>query len=397
MFARNKFIFITGLTSLLMLLFTACTPVLTGVVTQSPDAIYTQAASTIAAQLTLEAAETIVAQQTLQALQPTSTPTATATLEPTATSTATQVPPTATNVPPTNTPPPPTITPVPCNRAQFVGDVTVPDGTTFEPLAYFTKTWRFRNVGACTWNTSYSLVFVSGSQMGGASEVGLTSQVKPGEVVDISVVLRAPEKTGKYEGFWQLRDNNRVLFGLGSDGSKSFWVKIEVIAKKQVVYSMVDNYCSATWSSNSGVLPCPGSNTSINTGYVLKVDQVVLENGVTDDESGLYVRPDESSTGFISGKYPALVIKTGDHFRSVIGCGSASMACDVTFEVLYSADGGAFQSLGTWREKNEGKFVKLDLDLSFLNGKSVSFVLRVLNNGNATDDTSSWLAPRIVR
>jgi len=391
MFTGKKFFIVSSILFAGALLLLGCAP---SVPTQDPSVLYTQAASTISAQMTMDAVQTIIVQQTQVASVPTATETPTATQ---VLPTNTLVPPTNTPVPPTNTPAPPTPTPVPCNRAQFVYDVTVPDGTKFNTLEYFTKTWRLKNTGSCSWNSDYDLVFVSGERMGGSAEVGLTSQVRPGELVDLSIILRAPERAGVYQGFWQLRDNNGVLFGLGSDGSKAFWVMIEVVAHRQVVYDMVDNYCSATWSSNSGVLPCPGSNTSVDTGYVIKADKLQLENGVVDDEAGLYTRPDSSAVGFISGRYPAFLVQNGDRFRSVIGCGYSSMACDVIFEVLYSADGGSFQSLGSWHEKNEGQFVKLDVDLSALRGKSVIFVLKVSNNGNATDDTASWLAPRIVR
>ncbi|PIU90073.1 MAG: hypothetical protein COS63_04110, partial [Anaerolineae bacterium CG06_land_8_20_14_3_00_57_67] len=50
-----------------------------------------------------------------------------------------------------------------CDWAQFVADITVPDGASFAPGAAFTKTWRLKNIGTCTWTTSYALVFVSGS------------------------------------------------------------------------------------------------------------------------------------------------------------------------------------------------------------------------------------------
>ena len=54
-----------------------------------------------------------------------------------------------------------------CDWAQFVADVTVPDGTTFAANQTFTKTWRLKNIGFCTWTTSYALVFDSGNSMGG--------------------------------------------------------------------------------------------------------------------------------------------------------------------------------------------------------------------------------------
>ncbi|HET6846235.1 MAG TPA: NBR1-Ig-like domain-containing protein, partial [Anaerolineales bacterium] len=60
-----------------------------------------------------------------------------------------------------------------CNAAAFVRDVSIPDGTTVQPGADFTKTWRLSNVGTCTWTTAYALVFVTGDRMHGAQSVGL--------------------------------------------------------------------------------------------------------------------------------------------------------------------------------------------------------------------------------
>lgn len=45
-----------------------------------------------------------------------------------------------------------------CDWAQFITDVTVPDGTKYEPGETFEKTWRLKNIGTCTWTISYSLV-----------------------------------------------------------------------------------------------------------------------------------------------------------------------------------------------------------------------------------------------
>ena len=38
-----------------------------------------------------------------------------------------------------------------CDQAQFVSDLTAPDGSSFAPGAAFTKTWRLMNIGTCTW------------------------------------------------------------------------------------------------------------------------------------------------------------------------------------------------------------------------------------------------------
>jgi len=111
-------------------------------------------------------------------------------------------------------------------RAQFITDVTVPDGTMFVPGSPFTKTWRLRNVGDCTWDRGYSLVFIGGVQMSGASPQPLLQTTAPGEEVDISIGLIAPSSEGEYRGEWMLQDPQGRIFGIGADGRAAFWVEI---------------------------------------------------------------------------------------------------------------------------------------------------------------------------
>jgi len=112
-----------------------------------------------------------------------------------------------TRVPPTN--PPPTQS---CDIAQFVDDVSIPDGTVLAPNETFTKTWRLKNTGTCTWTTSYAIVFSSGDSMGGPATQTLTGNVTPGQSVDISVNLKAPGTPGSYRGYWKLRNGAGALF-----------------------------------------------------------------------------------------------------------------------------------------------------------------------------------------
>jgi hypothetical protein len=64
-----------------------------------------------------------------------------------------------------------------------VDDVTVPDGSTFAPGSSFTKIWRLKNAGTCTWKTTYRLILVSGDAMGGRNLMYLPSEVAPGETM----------------------------------------------------------------------------------------------------------------------------------------------------------------------------------------------------------------------
>lgn len=147
-----------------------------------------------------------------------------------------------------------------CDRAQFIADVTVPDGTNVLPGLNFAKTWRLKNIGSCTWTTSYALVFASGDALGGTS-VNLPGNVPPGQTVDVSVSLTAPNAAGHYIGFWQFRNSSGVLFGIGASGEKPWWVDINVLSASTfgAAYDFASNYCSATWYSLQGNLPCPGA------------------------------------------------------------------------------------------------------------------------------------------
>ncbi len=291
---------------------------------------------------------------------------------------------------------PPTPAPL-CDVGAFVADVTVPDGTKFNPNTPFTKTWRLKNAGTCTWTTSYAAVFDSGAQMGASSPVNLTQSVLPGNMVDISIIMTAPATNGSYQGNWKLRNASGVIFGLGSTATKTFYVTIEVgNTNPATVYNFVDNYCSAQWSSGAGVLPCPGT-TSDSNGFVVKQTDPNLETGAVENEAALYTHPQWVDNSYISGRYPAYNIKAGDRFRGVIGCLYNGSACNVQFQLNYVADGGSEQTLASWNQTYDGSIEKLDVDLSSLAGKSVIFILRVNANGPSNQDWAFWLQPRIVR
>jgi hypothetical protein len=142
--------------------------------------------------------------------------------------TATPLPPTATPVQPTNTPPPTATAVSYCDWVTFVKDVSIPDGTKLSAGDTFTKTWRLTNRGTCTWTPDYMLVFVSGDAMGGTTSVRLPGYVSPGQSLDVSVTLTAPNRRGPHVGYWMLRNTSGLLFGFGESANKAFYVDIHV-------------------------------------------------------------------------------------------------------------------------------------------------------------------------
>ena len=128
--------------------------------------------------------------------------------------------------------PEPTVEPWPTptctDEATFIKDVTIPDGTRLEAGESFSKTWRIRNSGSCTWSEGYSLIFISGYSLGGLTNVPLKGDVQSGDVVDLTVNLQSPVSNGSYKGFWMLRNSNGELFGVGDYANSPLWVMINV-------------------------------------------------------------------------------------------------------------------------------------------------------------------------
>lgn len=393
---RNRLYLWITLTTVLIIL-SACLP---EAAIPSQEEIEVAAQQTVAVQMTRAAFETLVAELTQVALAtatPTPTPTETQpppakTPDPTATATATVTP-----LPPTAI-----ATSIPCFSVQFITDVTIPDGTTFSPNETFTKTWRVRNSGSCTWTTDFDLVFMSGSLLGASKAVDLPHAVTPNNTVDLSVKMTAPSESGSYTGNWQLRSPTGVIFGLGPNANRPFWVKINV-ARRQGRWDsdhprdFAYNYCEAEWRSSTGLLPCPGSRADVTNGSITRTTSPVLEDGHQDDEPTLITIPNSGKGGFIQGRYPPLTVRDGDRFRTMVGCLDQSPKCDVSIFLDYSVDGGEVRNLGRWAEAYDGRWTRLDVDLSSLAGESVEFILRVNNNGDSTNDRVFWLVPAIVR
>ncbi|MBK8619882.1 MAG: hypothetical protein IPN96_22975 [Anaerolineales bacterium] len=323
--------------------------------------------------------------------------------------------PTVTGTPATVTPTK-SATPVPstCDRAQFVSDVTVPDGTSFQPNSTFNKTWRLKNVGTCTW-TNYSLIFDSGEKMGGPDSAVIPTSVAPGQTVDITISLTAPATAGTFRGYWKLKNASGVPFGIGSAGTKSFWVEIKVAgtAVTPVVtvtpgtpvtpatpiagtnYDFVANVCAATWFSGAGQLPCPGTEGDAK-GFVLITNPSKLENGVSDSRPGLLAFPQNINNGYIQGIYPAYKVKSGDKFRTIVNCENGATSCYVVFRLDYVVSGSStIQTFWAFVERYEGQYYSADIDLSALAGQDIKFVLTVNATGTAAGDRALWVAPII--
>ncbi|MGI6250076.1 MAG: NBR1-Ig-like domain-containing protein [Anaerolineaceae bacterium] len=260
--------------SILLLLTMACS-MLQSAKKDDPNAVITIAAQTLEAIFTATS-QSLAPTPQATAVPPTATePVASPTPLPSAT--ATEVPPTPTN----------TEIPIPCNKAKFVTDVTIPDGTVINVNQSFVKTWRITNEGSCTWTTGYQLVFASGEQMSAPSSVGFPKNVPPGSSVDISVQLVSPNSGGDFTARFKLKANDGTIFGVGTkDAPLTVVLKVPSPATKtpskpatgcEVHYNLVDmwidgrfdaraeliNNSSTTWTSDFVIAPVSGATDKV--------------------------------------------------------------------------------------------------------------------------------------
>lgn len=217
---------------ILVLILTACTRESAEEATPTidPVAVFTSAASTVAAELT----------ETALSFSPTPEP---------ATETPTMIPATATLVDlnatsPVGTAPTlglgtPSLVPTAtlalgttpdgpiCDEMTYGSpvDVNYPDGSTVPAGKDFEKIWRVYNTGVCTWDDGYQLVPVSSSSTrpgdnnpldaaNPAWEFNKANRITaPGEVADIGVDLTAPIHNGEYSTCFILENDRGVYFG----------------------------------------------------------------------------------------------------------------------------------------------------------------------------------------
>jgi hypothetical protein len=106
-------------------------------------------------------------------------------------------------------------------RAALVRDVTLPDGARVRPGASLTKVWRLQNSGSAVWPSGSTLGFVGGSDFG-ALPTAISDGVEPGGIIDVTLRCTAPQRPGRYIGYWRLIDARGAPFG------ERIWLDVDV-------------------------------------------------------------------------------------------------------------------------------------------------------------------------
>lgn len=302
---RNWMIVISGL--LAMLVIMACGISIGDTGLSDEEKLQTAVAATIAANQLTQGAPT-------QTIQPTLT------------------------ISPTNTQAgSPTSTPQPCNQALYISE-TIADGTEFNVGADFDKSWRLKNIGTCTWNTNYKMIFADGNKMDGPSAKNLTQSVAPGEQYDFVLDLKAPNTAGTYKGYWKVADDKGNVF------VHNLWVEIKAkailapppVAKPDLI---INEFTISPATPNSG------ANT--HTKVRVKNQGTLNSGGFRVQWYGLDTFADPSCYWDVGG--------------GVVAGGSVLLECDFVFASWYPVDKTSIAIVDTnnsVNESNEGNNTK---------------------------------------
>jgi len=80
------------------------------------------------------------------------------------------------------------------------------DGTYYSPRLEFKVRWRLKNVGHQEWiRRVVDFAFDTGDRFYKVKEYNLDDDIKPGEVAEIFVEMRAPKDSGTFTSYWTLR------------------------------------------------------------------------------------------------------------------------------------------------------------------------------------------------
>jgi hypothetical protein len=98
------------------------------------------------------------------------------------------------------------------NELTFLGDISIPDGTSVAPGTTLDKQWDIKNSGTCNWDETYSIRLLEGPDLGASTPQAITPLRADVEGV-IRIVFTAPQEPGNYISKWQAYGPDGEPFG----------------------------------------------------------------------------------------------------------------------------------------------------------------------------------------
>jgi hypothetical protein len=258
--------------------------------------------------------------------------------------------------------------------ATFVSDVTIPDDTVLNAGASFTKTWRVRNDGSCTWGPNralHALAFTGGSRLGAVDQVSLPGNVGPGQTIDLSVGMVAPSSPGTYTSEWKFAISNPPpgvgsFLGLGSGRTQPLFTRIVVgptptATRAPQTHTRIDFAAGATQATVDGQVKANGVRS-----YVLSAgkDQLLMASfSSARDDLGLRIVNARNGNVLLLEDGPegrVWLPETGDYYVQILGGSQdANFILGVIIPRRVSFDPGAISATLDGRVSNHAAVMYL--------------------------------------
>jgi uncharacterized protein YkwD len=168
--------------------------------------------------------------------------------------TTTQTPGTPATITATAGTPIPTNPPDCTNSASFITDVTIPDNTNIAGGTKFTKTWRVANNGTCVWGPTYTLAHYSEETLGTVTSVPL-ELTYPGQTLDVSIDLTAPNTTGTHRGNFVIKNQTGLIMKIGDDSRLWVIINVTVLGAATPTATLTPTVVAASATTSGSVTP----------------------------------------------------------------------------------------------------------------------------------------------
>ncbi|MDD4924115.1 MAG: C25 family cysteine peptidase [Dehalococcoidales bacterium] len=166
-----------------------------------------------------------------------------------------------------------------------------------------------------------------------------------------------------------------------------------ISAANDTFYDFISEATSVTWTSGSGPLSFPGSESD-SSGFACYKNNIELEDG-NIEALVLETHPQWVSDGWIMGRYPQLTLPENAELNIRVGFIKGAVASDgVTFEVLFE-EGQTRQTIISRYSTYDGKMDSVTQNLDALAGRSGRFILYVKAGKSSGQDWAVWAEAKI--
>gem|GEM_PF-4646566 len=299
----------------------------------------------------------------------------------------------------------------------------MPDGSSVSAGEQLIKTWRIRNIGTCAWTTDYKLVYNNGNIVSEESINPFTQPIEPSQTAEISIPVSIPLTAGRSETFWYLVSGSDEIVGTNSQGNPYLWLKVDVqpaslltptlVGTPQTLspletptlavfttlaegtFDLYNNACFATWTNNTNPIPCPEFETD-PFGSVQLVKNRIFENGETSSNALLFALPESQSEVIVTGTYPQFTVQPNSKLTFKTGCLQNATQCSTNVFFYYIHASGSREILWAVTELQDGITSNVSIDLSFLQGQTISIQIEVSSLRESRDDSILIDSPQIL-